>query len=757
MQSSKNLIFRTLSFLFLSLCILFYCLSTAYGEEAKNNKVRIEYKYVLDSELSKDELSHLENGFPDIKASKDATYLLVYKGEGGKGIAYSTTPKTGDISSKAIYLVLALTAAGLGFKFRKRKNACMALFLSFAMIGTVGLSTKALAYENSALKNFTKIEEVQIGEKLFKNLNNPDNIEFLGVIDAEKLKSSADSPSDNSGADDKKPDAPKPPITPDKSDVPKDDVYPITSPDVLKSLDKNQLYEDGVYFGQGEGRTVLKPVKVKVTVEKGRITKVEKQNPNEMVDDGGAYETIGFNHMIDEIIANQNPQTINKQMSDLFNICKLVYNQANSFNSKKADFESAFNKYIPGINPDSSFDNMKHDQVVDVVKKKLMNLGYDKVDAVTGATYTGKGTAAAIVNALEKANKNVTLSDFTVMNIKTNYKEGGTFELSNLKIQVTLKNGEQREIPYNDFDKNGFKVVMTNTGNPITSDILLTEEGLGFSISRGLHMQVVHIQTNTVKNVPTILIAPDVIDLQPKNVLVRAAGATEWIEAKVFTSNTFNQKIDLSKEQKAALSGKALEFVLIATDEKNIEHRIALTATGSQELIGTDKEKEYYLSISKDAISAIGKKYVLKFYNWNITLSGLENPKDKPIDNNDDKPVSTLTPYKLFVRDKDSNISQPLELVGDFNEEDKVFRFKDKGLANALKGKELEFEVKYKDEQGKEYSFTLVDAFFSVNDEDVENFRYSGEEFQVNGSVYNNDSSLYLEEEAFDFKIESIN
>lgn len=80
------------------MCLFFSQIKT-FAVSTDNNKVTIKYEFVTKSELSKDEISHLKKGIPDIRAQKDAEYLMVYEDASTNSNLHSASKtRTGDSS-----------------------------------------------------------------------------------------------------------------------------------------------------------------------------------------------------------------------------------------------------------------------------------------------------------------------------------------------------------------------------------------------------------------------------------------------------------------------------------------------------------------------------------------------------------------------------------------------------------------------------------------------------------------------------------
>ncbi|XVG95951.1 FMN-binding protein [Eubacteriales bacterium KG125] len=542
------------------MCLFFSQIKT-FAVSTDNNKVTIKYEFVTKSELSKDEISHLKKGIPDIRAQKDAEYLMVYEDASTNSNLHSASKtRTGDSSYLPIYLIITVGSVFFGFLIYRKKHKSVEIKGNIALILMAGLlfavpfaaTQQVNAYTNKNLSKYNKIEKLNIGEKLFQNIPTIENNQsgsFIGVINKADLKGNIPT---NPGATqpdvpvqpdvkpdvpvqpDVKPDVPvqpdvKPdvPVQPDvKPDVPvqpdvKPDVpvQPDVKPDVpvqpdnshyklsttseMEELDKNTKYEDGTYYGQYEGRRYTNPIQVIVTVDDGKITDVKKRQ-DKQIDDGSIYESIGFNGMIDILKKNQNPRNIRKQLNDLFAISKLIYDEGKSNGGSQEAYINATKKYLN--NPDLSGirEGIQKDELLNIVKQNLLKKGYNKVDVVSGATYTGRGTVNAVVDALSKAKKDITINDFFIEgNFPHEYYTGDKLNLSGLKVRLEKKNGEKEIIPYNKFKENKLKIVERFSKEEISDNMTLDESVVG---EEGLYLEILHTPTGSFKPLHVITV-----------------------------------------------------------------------------------------------------------------------------------------------------------------------------------------------------------------------------------------------------------
>lgn len=735
----------------LILAMLMLGLSALPVRAAENEKVRIEYRYVSESELSKDELSHLEKGLPKIKATKDANYLIVYKSPTASATntkQSGAVPTTGD-STKILVWILAAPVAMYGlFKFRKKKAVSTALILCLGLT-SVGLMTNSnvFAYENKNLKDYNKVQMVPIGTELFTDLQKINGYEMLGVIDEAKLSKPI-------------PDNPNPsvPVNPEEPN-------PANPEDPVNPQVPTEDYGDGEFLGEASGRSIIKPVRVKVVVKNGKIVNINKQNENETIDDGGSWEEKGFKNLIKLVLSkDKNEQknfinTMSQEMTRLFDIAFAIHDEGSKAGGKMSDFKAAFDKYLPGADASLLHDNMPEDEVVNITKLHLMKSNkYHQVDTVTGATYTGRGTINAIFNALQKTGTDITLKNFIIDGgIKYDYVDGDTLDLTNLKIKVEFKDGSTKQLLYDDFEKNGFSIMkIENKGKkvPIGRTLKLTESALGHPISHGVHLVVIHNKTNTERQVPIIRINPDIITVTPKKVVVRKQGTQDWLSSTTeFNPKSFVQKISLSKEDKEKLIDNPIEFGLIVQGLNNEEHTILLKPEFSQtDMNGSKEEKEYSLKVDENDLKKLNDKYDIQFKYWRLNVMGEESI----VQPEEPQPVKKLKPFMIFMKAADDPEGKTkIPLVGKFD--NKVFEFvlpQHVEWAKRLNGKNIAFEVSCIDDKKEKYFFEF--AIESINEKGDDEYIYDGGKLTVSGFIINEDQFMEIDEDSLEFTVKAL-
>lgn len=162
----------------------------------------------------------------------------------------------------------------------------------------------------------------------------------------------------------------------------------------------------------------------------------------------------------------------------------------------------------------------------------------------------------AILDAIAKAKDDVDLKDFEVVSngLKTKYYNGEKLELKPLKLKIENKDGKKFEIKYEEFKKNGYKILDQRTGKDVTEKTEINGDMAGKS---GLYLRVVHEQTGSSISLPVILSSVKKKTLIPKEIVVREKGSKEWIDTEGFELQTTGAyHLKLSDKNKEKLLGK---------------------------------------------------------------------------------------------------------------------------------------------------------------------------------------------------------
>ena len=181
-------------------------------------------------------------------------------------------------------------------------------------------------------------------------------------------------------------------------------------------------------------------------------------------------------------------------------------------------------------------------------------------------------TATSIKNALLKA-KNFDFYDMRVddSNFKTSYKEGDKLDLKDLKVTIYKKNNQKITVSYSDFGKYGLKVV-DEYNKELKDGLVLNKENLGYNVTDGLRLKVVHEESKSFKFLNTILISKSTTkNFEISGIKIKAKDGSEWYDTKGYNTTDFIQNLTVSKEVAEKLNNKEIEFKIIAKDKKSSE------------------------------------------------------------------------------------------------------------------------------------------------------------------------------------------
>ncbi|HEL1618723.1 TPA: G5 domain-containing protein [Streptococcus suis] len=171
-KTGVGLVSATIASLFLSLGLM-----NAPQVQAQAEAKTIDFRYVVESELTSQEKSLLENGLPGLVEKEDQVYYLVYRANKSEG----QLPKTGDMRLNA---VLAVTGASLlVVAIRKRKTGgkeWLGVFLLTAT-GASLLAPSVMAISNQVLAQYNQSLTLSVGDQLPKPLD-ISGYTYLGYI-----------------------------------------------------------------------------------------------------------------------------------------------------------------------------------------------------------------------------------------------------------------------------------------------------------------------------------------------------------------------------------------------------------------------------------------------------------------------------------------------------------------------------------------------------------------------------------------------
>ncbi|MDD7765507.1 MAG: FMN-binding protein [Peptoniphilaceae bacterium] len=473
----------------------------------------------------------------------------------------------------------------------------------------------------------------------------------------------------------------------------------------VKNLDSNNKYPDGEYYGDSYGFVPNKPIPVKVIIKNGNITNIDivKEELNRLtgrttpgrIDDGSIFEPKFFT--IADIIKNkQNPNAIAYKFGVLREVTNRVIKFAKEKEPSVQTYRDAldrvvgkhkFGKNLSTIN-EQDINNGKRAieekifYLMKVYVKEELNYDNSDYDAVSGATFTATGTANAIKNALDRTSSNIDFYDFRIVekSYKTSYKEGEKLNLKDLQIELFKKSDKSKVIiPYNEFEKNGFKIVLANdTDKEIKDSLTLTKQALNFDIvNRGLNLKLIHKKSNSFKFLNTILVEANRIKCDVKSIEIREKGTNDWIKTQGFKKDEFIQYLSVEMNAAKKLIGKEVEFRLTTTIKETGKEKIFTLSKsfGQKDMIAIfNGVKDYTVNINSSEIYGF-PPYSVPFTTYRIHLNEIiglpkadkyvETPsklvisKNKDLDSNDVKKVLHNLPQNTsisIVKNIDKNI-----------------------------------------------------------------------------------------------------
>lgn len=449
----------------------------------------------------------------------------------------------------------------------------------------------------------------------------------------------------------------------------------------VKELDKNTVYKDGVYYGDATGFIAERPLPVKVTVSGGKVTEIDKVEDiiREMcgdtkIDDGGSFEE-KFRVVKYMVINKENPQEILYTLTKVSEISDKVMASLESKNFKmhhisedskavldklNKSFDEVLGKHAFGeknveISEKELIEANQHSKKTDLkaaIRKKVAlyfteELGYSKepLDAVSGATYTGTGTAKSIKNALGKMGKDV-VDMRIVHNYKTDYNVGNQLDLSGFAVRLYDKERHVTEIPYSQFKENGIRLYNYKNGKEMKHGTVLNEEALGtLSTITSLIMEVEHVPSGSIKRAKDIRVKLySSIELKDVKLQVAEAGTDIWYDTLGIKSREedFIKNIYIKKSEFDLLKDKELKFRRITSTAEGVVKTFDINAVARWE----NGSKNYSLSIPFTALKINEREnYSLRHQNLRLTLypyDGDINP-EKSFAENYSKQIPTLS------------------------------------------------------------------------------------------------------------------
>ena len=399
--------------------------------------------------------------------------------------------------------------------------------------------------------------------------------------------------------------------------------------EAIKALDNDRGYVDGVYEGFALG--YQKNLYVKVTVQNGKIVAVDKAGDGQ-IDDGGDYERRGFANVIKTIIDKQDPQSVAAQLNTKIDVTQAMY----AFAAEKGHSDEAYKEAMKRFfsteeNAPRGIENIYRSQITayDAIGKKVLHqlkaAKYDRVDVASGATWTGHGTANAIIDALNKANpKNnilgleikgdrVKFDRYAGKDKATGYDAGDPFNFSDYTIVFKKRGGQTETIKGADFAKNNIRVEQKENGKEIPDGMPLTEENIGHPLVEGLELNIVHKDSGIKKE---LLVLVNVAQkLKQKEFQYRIAGTDEWKNLYTpkpgFDRFKFTMPVPESTFKKIA--NQKIEVRVILEDKKGQQYILQGKPEQAFQVPSTPEET-VSVNYGKDALQG-GQKEKFDFYD----------------------------------------------------------------------------------------------------------------------------------------------
>lgn len=367
----------------------------------------------------------------------------------------------------------------------------------------------------------------------------------------------------------------------------------VRSIEAIKALDKDRNYVDGVYEGFALG--YQKNLYVKVTVRNGKIVAVDKAGDGQ-IDDGGDYERRGFEKVIKTIVEKQDPQSVAAQLNTKIDLTQAMY----AFAAQKGHSDEAYKeamKYFFSTEEDAprGIENIYRSQITayDAIGRKVLHqlkaAKYDRVDVASGATWTGHGTANAIIDALNKANPK---NDILGLEIKGDrvqfdryagkdkamgYDAGDPFNFSDYALVLKKRGGQTETIKGEDFAKHNIRIEQKGTGKEISDGMPLTEKNIGHPLVEGLELNIVHKDSGVKKE---LLVLVNVAQkLTQKEFQYRIVGSEQW--ENLYTPkagfDSFKFTVPVPKSKFAKIAGQRIEVRVILKDKTGKEYILQAT------------------------------------------------------------------------------------------------------------------------------------------------------------------------------------
>ncbi|MFM9414390.1 hypothetical protein ACKQTC_08420, partial [Peptococcus simiae] len=416
--------------------------------------------------------------------------------------------------------------------------------------------------------------------------------------------------------------------------------------DELKALDANQNYVDGTYQGSAKG--YQKIIDVQVTVAGGKITAVEKTEKGIKIDDGGEFERFGFDGVINSVIDKQDPKNLAAQLNTKLDLIQGLYNFAAPKNHTDEAYKEAMKHFFgDDSNSPKGVDqvdgNIKaYDAIGRKVLPKLLEAQYDRVtiatkgkgpDVTSSATWTARGTANAIVDALQKANaendivslkvggQRVQLNKAAAKYTAEGYIQGDPFNYSEYEVTLEKRDGSQEVIKGADFAAKGIKVLKTETQAPIQDGMLLTQDNVGHDVREGLEVTFLQESSGAKGYLKLVIARNETLHLTSFD--YRIQGTDEWKPLYQLTAQDdptdFIYSIPVKKTDLDAMVGQKIELRTHYKDKK--DNTYTMEFTGDRAFtVPKNRSEKMYPSIRGMELDTQGRFVKLPQDNYRLTF-----------------------------------------------------------------------------------------------------------------------------------------
>ena len=411
----------------------------------------------------------------------------------------------------------------------------------------------------------------------------------------------------------------------------------------LRALDKDKKYADGTY--QGYARGYLKNIYVTVTVEGGKITSITNAKPGIKVDDGGEFEESGFNHIIDTIITHQDPQNLAAQLNMKLDLVQGIYDFAAKENHSNEVYQKAMQHFFGdaagaprGLNNSNLGQVQIYDAIGRTVLSKLKAAQYDRVtaatrpDVKTSATWTARGTANAVVDALQKAKADNDVLSVNVQSdrIKFNqysskytasgYVRGEQFDFSDYKVVLEKRGNKTEVITSEQFVDKGIEVVNVKTQAVVKDGMILSDENVGGKVSNGLTVQFVHRPSGAKFELSVSILQNESLKLQSME--YRLKGNDAWKPLFTVPDDQWDEfiiKASMASDELNGITGKEIETRLTYSDKKGNTYQ--LEAVGDRAItVPSQKGADVNLELRGLTLDGKGKYVQIPYQTYRLSF-----------------------------------------------------------------------------------------------------------------------------------------